>query len=73
MGYSISAALGAAEVSPQKDVVCIIGDGGIQMNIQELHTIFLNKYNIKIIVVNNNLGAIKEFQDDNLGQVFWNR
>ena len=72
MGYSISAALGAAEVSPQKDVVCIIGDGGIQMNIQELHTIFLNKYNIKIIVVNNNsLGAIKEFQDDNLGSRYF--
>ena len=67
MGYSICAALGAAEVNGIEEVVCIIGDGGIQMNIQELQTIFLNKYNIKILIVNNNaLGAIKEFQDDNL-------
>ena len=37
------------------------------MNIQELQTIYSNQYNIKILIVNNNaLGAIKEFQDDNL-------
>jgi acetolactate synthase-1/2/3 large subunit len=67
MGYAICASLGAIEVPNQEEVVCITGDGGIQMNIQELQTILLNNYNIKIIVINNNsLGAIKEFQDDNL-------
>ena len=68
MGYAICAALGAAELDERPEVVCIIGDGGIQMNIQELQTLYLNNYNVKVFVINNNsLGAIKEFQDDNLG------
>jgi acetolactate synthase I/II/III large subunit len=68
MGYAICAALGAAELNERPEVVCIIGDGGIQMNIQELQTLYLNNYNVKVFVINNNsLGAIKEFQDDNLG------
>lgn len=68
MGYSIGAVLGAEAASNGKnEVICIIGDGGLQMNIQEFQTIAHYQLKIKVIVMNNNaLGAIKEFQDDNL-------
>ena len=67
MGYSIAASLGAIEKArPGQQVICLIGDGGLQMNIQELQTIKHYDLKIKIIVMNNkSLGAIKEFQDDN--------
>ena len=66
MGFCLPAAIGAALYDNSKNVVAIIGDGSFQMNIQELHSIFQNKLNIKIIIINNNsLGMIRQFQDTN--------
>lgn len=53
MGYDLPAAIGACMANEKKSVVCIAGDGSIQMNIQELQTIVTNKLPIKIIVINN--------------------
>lgn len=53
MGYDLPAAIGACIANNRKPVVCIAGDGSIQMNIQELQTIVTNKLPIKIIVINN--------------------
>ena len=64
MGYAVPAAIGAAIANPTREVVCFIGDGGFQMNIQELQTIVNYKLKIKIVVLNNlGYGIIKQFQD----------
>jgi len=64
MGYSLPAAIGASIALNNKPIICIIGDGGLQMNIQELQTIYHYKLPIKIFVINNNAyGLIKQFQD----------
>jgi acetolactate synthase-1/2/3 large subunit len=63
MGFSLPAAIGTA-IGTGRMVVSINGDGGIQMNIQELQTVFRENLNIKIIVINNkSLGMISEFQN----------
>jgi len=54
MGYDLPAAIGAATAAPMKRIICLAGDGSIQLNIQELQTIFANQLNIKIFVLNNN-------------------
>lgn len=53
MGYELPAAIGACIADNRKPLVCIAGDGSIQMNIQELQTIITNKLPIKIFVINN--------------------
>ena len=53
MGF-MPAAIGLAKADSERDVYCICGDGSIQMNVQELQTIFHNKLRIKLIVLNNN-------------------
>ena len=65
MGFSLPCSIGAAISDPSRTIVCIIGDGGLQMNIQELKTIVdYNLSNLKIIVINNSgYGLIKQFQD----------
>ena len=64
MGYSLPASIGSAIANPDKSIYCFIGDGGLQMNIQELQTIVFQKLNIKIIIQNNyGYGIIKQFQD----------
>lgn len=64
MGFALPAAIGASIASNNKPVVTIIGDGCMQINIQELQTIVRNKLPIKIVVVNNkSLGMIRQFQD----------
>ena len=64
MGYSLPAAIGACLASGGKMTVCFSGDGGLQMNIQELQFIAREKLPIKIIVFNNNsLGMIRHFQE----------
>ncbi|AJS57576.1 thiamine pyrophosphate-binding protein [Paenibacillus sp. IHBB 10380] len=64
MGFALPAALGVAKASPGSQVIVIAGDGGIQVNIQELHTIVQHKLPIKIFVMNNNnLGMVRQFQD----------
>lgn len=64
MGFSIPASVGAYMANPDACVVSFCGDGGFQINIQELETIVSNNLPIKIIVFNNNsLGMVREFQD----------
>ena len=54
MGYAFPASIGASIVRNKGKVICIDGDGSIQINIQELQTVVFNKLPIKIIVMNNN-------------------
>jgi acetolactate synthase-1/2/3 large subunit len=64
MGYSLPAAIGAQICNPKKTVYCFIGDGGLQMNIQELQTVKNYQLPIKIVIQNNfGYGIIKQFQD----------
>ena len=64
MGYGFPAAIGAAIGSPDRTVVCITGDGGFQMNIQELATAVQYKLPIKVIVLNNGyLGMVRQWQE----------
>lgn len=63
MGYSLPAAIGAYYGNGRRPVVSFNGDGGLQMNIQELQYIFKEQLPIKIIVLNNvSLGMIRHFQ-----------
>jgi Thiamine pyrophosphate-requiring enzymes [acetolactate synthase, pyruvate dehydrogenase (cytochrome), glyoxylate carboligase, phosphonopyruvate decarboxylase] len=63
MGFSLPASIGAQFADESKNVLAFMGDGGFQMNIQELETISLYGLPIKIIVFNNNsLGMIQEMQ-----------
>lgn len=64
MGYALPAAIGAYYGTGKKTVYCITGDGGMQMNIQELQFIARERLPIKIVVLNNNaLGMIRHFQE----------
>ena len=54
MGYDLPAAIGAAVAQEGKRVICLAGDGSIQMNIQELQTLVHHQFPIKIFVLNNN-------------------
>lgn len=64
MGYSLPAAIGASITLGNAPIVCIAGDGGFQINIQELQTIRRNNLPIKIVILNNHcLGMIRQFQD----------
>ncbi|MHA4894102.1 thiamine pyrophosphate-binding protein [Pedobacter sp. PWIIR3] len=64
MGFSLPAGIGACIALDNQPVVVIIGDGCMQINIQELQTIVRNDLKIKILVLNNNtLGMIRQFQD----------
>lgn len=68
MGYSFPAAIGARLARDKGRAVAIIGDGGMQINIQELETIARRNLNLTVFVVNNSgLGLIRQFQDDYLG------
>ncbi len=63
MGFALPAAIGAKMGAPERDVVAIIGDGGYQMTIQELGTIFQTKVPVKIVVLNNEfLGMVRQWQ-----------
>ncbi|MFE8152353.1 acetolactate synthase 3 large subunit [Brenneria goodwinii] len=64
MGFGLPAALGIKLALPEETVVCVTGDGSIQMNIQELSTAL--QYDLPIVVVNLNnrfLGMVKQWQD----------
>jgi acetolactate synthase-1/2/3 large subunit len=64
MGYALPAAIGACITLGNAPVVAIAGDGGFQINIQELQTIARNKLPVKIVILNNHcLGMIRQFQD----------
>ncbi|MCX6182625.1 MAG: biosynthetic-type acetolactate synthase large subunit [Bacteroidetes bacterium] len=63
MGFCLPAAFGAKMANPNKEVLAIIGDGGFQMTIQELGTIFQTNAAVKIIILNNNfLGLVRQWQ-----------
>ena len=53
MGYDLPAAVGVCEALGKEEIVCVTGDGSIQMNLQELQTILTNRLPIKIFVINN--------------------
>lgn len=64
MGFALPAALGAAKAAPGRRVVVISGDGGIQVNVQELDTIVAHNLPVKIFIMNNGcLGMVRQFQD----------
>ncbi|PKV51988.1 acetolactate synthase large subunit [Aquimarina sp. MAR_2010_214] len=63
MGFALPAAIGAKMGAPDREVVAIIGDGGYQMTIQELGTIFQTKVPVKVVVLNNSfLGMVRQWQ-----------
>ena len=64
MGYGFPGAIGAKIACPDKEVICIAGDGSLQMNIQEMATATVNKCNVKVLVMNNStLGMVFQWQD----------
>jgi acetolactate synthase-1/2/3 large subunit len=63
MGFALPAALGAQLHDFNRQVICVLGDGGIQMTIQELGTIMQTKAPVKIVLLNNNfLGMVRQWQ-----------
>lgn len=63
MGFGLPAAIGAAIAAPDRVVVCISGDGSIQMNIQELMTAIDYNLNIKVVILKNGyLGMVRQWQ-----------
>ncbi|WP_281846365.1 biosynthetic-type acetolactate synthase large subunit [Olleya namhaensis] len=64
MGFGLPAAIGAKMAAPDREVISISGDGGYQMTIQELGTIFQQKAGVKIVVLNNEfLGMVRQWQE----------
>ena len=64
MGYGLPAAMGAQAAFPGRQVIAICGDGGVQMNIQEMATLVQNKLPVKIVILNNNfLGMVRQWQE----------
>ncbi len=69
MGFSLPAAMGAAFARTDMPIISVSGDGGIQMNIQELATIVQNKVPVKIFILNNGyLGMVRQWQE-----LFWQK
>jgi acetolactate synthase I/II/III large subunit len=64
MGYGLPAAMGAQAAFTERQVIAICGDGGFQMNLQELATLVQNKLPVKICIMNNNyLGMVRQWQE----------
>ena len=64
MGHAFPAALGASLANKKKRIICINGDGSIQINIQELQTMVANNLPVKLFIINNEgYGIIKQFQE----------
>jgi len=64
MGFGLPAAMGAQAAFPKRQVITICGDGGVQMNIQEMATLVQNKLPVKIVILNNNfLGMVRQWQE----------
>jgi len=64
MGFALPAGLGAKYADPSREVWIVIGDGGIQMTLQELATIAQEKLDVKIALLNNNyLGMVRQWQE----------
>lgn len=64
MGFGLPAAIGAKVGAPDRTVCLFVGDGGIQMTIQELGTIMQYDINVKIVILNNHfLGMVRQWQE----------
>ncbi len=64
MGFGVPAAMGAKLGAPERPVCVFVGDGGFQMTIQELGTIFQTNIPVKIVLLNNNfLGMVRQWQE----------
>lgn len=64
MGFSMPASIGCCFAQPGRAVVCVVGDGSAQINIQELQTIVRNRLPVKLVILNNQCyGMIRQFQD----------
>ena len=64
MGYGLPAAMGAQAAFPDRQVIVVCGDGGFQMNLQELATVVQNRLAVKICILNNNfLGMVRQWQE----------
>ena len=64
MGFGLPAAIGAKFGAPHRTVCLFVGDGGLQMTIQELGTIMQSDVDIKIILLNNgHLGMVRQWQE----------
>ena len=72
MGYALPACIGGYFASPERQTICISGDGGLLMSLNELQTIARERLNVKIIVLNNHcLGMILDYQRKNFnGRAF---
>jgi acetolactate synthase I/II/III large subunit len=69
MGFGLPAAMGAAVARPDESVVCIAGDGSVQMNMQELSTCAEHGIPIKVFIMNNGfLGMVRQWQE-----LFWDK
>jgi acetolactate synthase-1/2/3 large subunit len=63
MGFDLPSAIGAAMALPDAKVLCVVGDGSLLMNIQELMSLAERQLNVKILVMNNHrLGIVSQFQ-----------
>lgn len=64
MGFCLPAAIGAAYGEKNRPVIAVMGDGGVQMNIQELGTIMQYRPDVKILILNNSyLGMVRQWQE----------
>ena len=64
MGFGLPAAIGAKIGAPNREVCLFVGDGGLQMTLQELGTIFQSEVGVKIILMNNGfLGMVRQWQE----------
>jgi acetolactate synthase-1/2/3 large subunit len=64
MGFGFPAAMGAQAAFPDKLVLCVAGDGSVQMNMQEMATAVVSKLPVKVIVINNRFhGMVRQWQD----------
>ena len=64
MGYGLPTAMGVKCAMPTREVVCIAGDGGIQMNIQEFATLVQDDIAVKVVILNNGfLGMVRQWQE----------
>ena len=64
MGFGLPAAIGAKVAAPERPVCLFVGDGGIQMTVQELGTIMQERLGVKIVLLNNNwLGNVRQWQE----------
>ena len=63
MGFGFPAAIGARIGAPSEDVVCVTGDGGMQMNMQEMATAICENADVVVCIINNHyLGMVRQFQ-----------